>query len=362
MKIAIVLPRKFKFSEHKPNSIENVVRTLNQNLLSSDEIVIICADGAQSGNVFTTQKLKNNTDWGYIRGIKKYLSQYNPDLVEVHQSIEIAAAISDSQQFPTIIYRHNFIKKRKGIKVLLINRLLKKLSGIVFVSKACKSTFDVNYSKFASKSYTIPNPIDLEKWHYKEITKTKTIFYAGRAAPEKGFGELCDGLVLILSAYKDWNAILILGDYHVHQQWTDAQLEKLKEFSDRVKVLKNQPLERVISEEASAQIAIVPSKFEEPFGLVALEAHSQKCALISSGTGGLKEASGDNAIYLEKVTGEAIYNAAKTLIDNPDLRQKLAQDGYDYLLKTHNAKIRANQLMGLREQIIADYKTSNSIN
>jgi len=63
--------------------------------------------------------------------------------------------------------------------------------------------------------------------------------------------------------------------------------------------------------------SVVASKWAEPFGRVTLEAHAGGAALISSGTGGLSEISGDAALYLEAVTGPVIASALCQLAGCP---------------------------------------------
>ena len=61
-----------------------------------------------------------------------------------------------------------------------------------------------------------------------------------------------------------------------------------------------QPWSFVKAKCEQAAIALVPSKWDEPFGRTALEAHAGGCAVVSSGTGGLAEISENNAIVLPR--------------------------------------------------------------
>ena len=49
-----------------------------------------------------------------------------------------------------------------------------------------------------------------------------------------------------------------------------------------------------------SEIAVVPSRWEEPFGRTALEASSRGCATIISNRGGLTETT-DHAVVLNKL-------------------------------------------------------------
>ena len=61
------------------------------------------------------------------------------------------------------------------------------------------------------------------------------------------------------------------------------------------------------------EIAVVPSRWEEPFGRTALEASSRGCATIISNRGGLPETT-DERILLKKLTHTDLYNELKKLI------------------------------------------------
>ena len=53
----------------------------------------------------------------------------------------------------------------------------------------------------------------------------------------------------------------------------------------------------------TVSIAVVPSKWDEPFGRSSMEAASRGCALIKSNTGGLSETT-NHSVILEKITSE----------------------------------------------------------
>jgi glycosyltransferase involved in cell wall biosynthesis len=101
----------------------------------------------------------------------------------------------------------------------------------------------------------------------------------------------------------------------------------LEPLGPRARIEFQQPFGRVKAAYEAASIALVPSKVSEAFGRTALEAHAGGAALISSGIGGLREVSGTSAVYLPEVAPDVIAAAINTLIDAPELRARLAQDG-----------------------------------
>jgi glycosyltransferase involved in cell wall biosynthesis len=100
-----------------------------------------------------------------------------------------------------------------------------------------------------------------------------------------------------------------------------------------------------------AAIALVPSVWAEPFGLAAVEAHAAGAALISSGRGGLREASGPHALYLDDVTAEALARAIDALILNPAGRQAMAAAAQAHVLTVHEPRARAQELARVRDLV-----------
>ena len=70
-----------------------------------------------------------------------------------------------------------------------------------------------------------------------------------------------------------------------------------------------------------SEIAVVPSKWDEPFGRTALEASSRGCATIISYKGGLKETT-DNAVVLKKIDAINLFAEIRKLINYPKRRKK----------------------------------------
>src|SRR5690606_21691297 len=123
----------------------------------------------------------------------------------------------------------------------------------------------------------------------------------------------------------------MLNDWDKHAAWAAPHLAPLERFGERVRVLKSAPLAQVRAEMQRAAIALTPSVWAEPLGLTALEAHAAGAALVSSGRGGLREASGPHAVYVDDLTAEGLAAAMDGLIGAPGRRLALARAARPYL-------------------------------
>jgi glycosyltransferase involved in cell wall biosynthesis len=79
------------------------------------------------------------------------------------------------------------------------------------------------------------------------------------------------------------------------------------------------------------QILVVPSKYDEPFGVVALEGIACGCAVIGSNGGGLPEAIGPSGITFPNADIGALENAMERLLTRPEERERLIAAGPKHL-------------------------------
>lgn len=103
---------------------------------------------------------------------------------------------------------------------------------------------------------------------------------------------------------------------------------------------------------AQSHIVVVPSRWEEPFGRVALEAIANNVPVIVSNKGGLPEIALDNQYgYVVSSNVNAILSALKQLIVNASkFRANIKNDRYNLVKKFVSNPVRQHQL--LYEQII----------
>jgi len=358
MRVVIVLPPGSRFDARRPTSIETVVRSLGVHSRDRDQLTVICDEGADRGEDLTTLAIAPERSTGRrARVIADHIARLKPDLVEIHQHMPSAAALAKRlRALPVVLYRHNLLPRAGNPLKRLRHRLRAGLfDGNLFVSDVGRQQFVDRYPHLADRAVAMPNAIDTALWSAPVGGRAPLIAFAGRAAPEKGLAPLCAALETVLDARPGWRAELALGDWDRHRAWSEAQLAPLARFGDRVTVRRDAPHDGVRALFQRAAIVVIPSLWREPFGLVAIEAHAAGSAVISSGMGGLAEASGDHALV---VTPDADFparlgQALLTLIDDPARRQALAVAGQAYAVREHDAHDRARDLDETRRRVLA---------
>jgi len=356
MKIAIVMPRGSRFCPDNPNSIETVVRTLLGSSQYRRSTTIICDEGAAHAGPATVITVPE----GLRRSprnlaVEAILRAIRPDQIEYHQHLKSAADIAKRfRDTPQVFYRHTRVKApRHLIEGLRYRRRLRQFEQLVFVSQAARSEFLIDYPTFAAKAAAVCNPVDASSWSADPTAKEKLIVFAGRPTAEKGFDLFCTALIDVLEQAPDWQASLMLGEWEKHAEWAAPWLTGLARFGDRVQVVRSARLAQVQVVTRRAAIAVTPSRVAEALGLSALEAHAAGAAVVSSGRGGLKEASGPYAVYVEPIEARGLAQAIDSLIRDDDRRIAIARAGQAYVIAMHSPACRASQLDLLRAQLVA---------
>jgi glycogen synthase len=79
------------------------------------------------------------------------------------------------------------------------------------------------------------------------------------------------------------------------------------------------------------RVLVVPSLWQEPFGIVALEGIACGCVVIGSAGGGLAEAIGPCGVTFPNGDVAALANAIRNLLTNPGERARLQQSAPSHL-------------------------------
>jgi glycosyltransferase involved in cell wall biosynthesis len=182
------------------------------------------------------------------------------------------------------------------------------------------------------KSVVIGNPFDTGEFSgLQNSPRTKDIVFLGRLVSDKG----CDLVLRSLSMLKTEGvcpSLSIIGD--------GPELPALRlltvelGLSDQV-VFLGSIREGRGREVAQHKIMVIPSRWAEPFGVVALEGVAAGCVVVASSAGGLPEAVGPCGILYPNGDVTAMASALDALLINPSLRQKLMSESARHLERFH---------------------------
>ena len=153
--------------------------------------------------------------------------------------------------------------------------------------------------------------------------------FAGRIVADKGadvFVEACERALPRLSG---WSAAMIGADRFGADSPETPFLAALRPAATAagVELRGYVPRGAVLTAMAEAAITVVPSRWEEPFGMVALEAMACGSALIATRQGGLAEVAGEAALFVPPGDADALAEAMVRLASDPGERGRLSERG-----------------------------------
>jgi glycosyltransferase involved in cell wall biosynthesis len=335
MKIIQSLPRVMRFQTEGASSVELCVADWISGSRYRHETTVFAERGGTpliDVEVFRLAPAKRLTSWHLAYTIRRQIALRGYELVVGQQHVPTVARIAAfNRGTPVILQTHNFIDSPRPGKPLA-NKLrsfeLSRLAGITLVSEATLRRFESDWPQVQVPRRVVSNGFDFSTWHPAAV-RQKTVIVVGRVHETKGILEAAQGACAFLQKFPDWRAAFILAHPQLSPDYFKAVADTLATRSDQTELLVGVPFSVVKRYSENAAISVVASKWDEPFGRTALEAHAGGAALVSSQTGGLREISGEAAITLPEISGAAIAAALTRLAQDDALRDRLAREGME---------------------------------
>lgn len=162
-----------------------------------------------------------------------------------------------------------------------------------------------------------------------EISRDRELVYLGRLVPDKGVDLLIESLVLLRKRGLD-PRLTIIGSGSEEKSLRHLVAERKVE--NQVDFLGSKKPEDIALLLNAHQVLAVPSRWPEPFGIVALEGIACGCVVAASQAGGLPEAVGSCGLTFGLDDVEDLTNVLYTLLTRPALREELLR-GADHHLR-----------------------------
>ncbi len=333
MKISILLPYKENFSPSYAGAVSLFINdTLKFSKFRKNIIVYGFTDYKKKFknkyiNIETRKKLFQSQNKDYVNKFIEIEKKESSNIIELHnRPIYLKYLVNELRDKNYILYFHNDPLSMSGSKT--INErifLLNNCYRIIFNSNWSKKRFLQNMKSDAinsEKLLVINQSATKNKINFK--SKKKIITFVGKLNKSKGYDLFGNAVIKILKNYKEWSAYVIGDEPRDKLEFEHSRLFKLgfKEHKEVINIYKK------------TNIAVVCSRWEEPFGRTSLEAAANGCAVIISNKGGLPETI-TNGRILKNLTVREIYKNIKDLIINPKIRKNYQFLSYKNFYLSH---------------------------
>lgn len=258
----------------------------------------------------------------YLKGVIKALAKAPPVLIEIHnRPVYIPALRAAFPHTPLLLYIHNDPRTMRGLREVRQRvRAVDDLAAVVCVSHYVRRCMLEGLEDHPRRDnvHVVLNGVDTSRLRpAADELKRREIVFVGRLSPQKGGLLFAKAAAALRDRLPGWRFVLIGARRFSRGLDSDYERRVAAHMTD----LNNQgeltgylPRDEVFRRLSYAAIAVVPSTWEEPFCLAAVEAMSAGCAVVASRRGGLTEVVDDAGLLFspddERELTEHIYALA----------------------------------------------------
>ena len=322
MKISILLPYKENFSPEYPGAVSLFVSDTTTISRYKNSIKVYGSTYYKTSfkikyqNIALKKVLIKSQTRSYINKFIEYERNEPSDLIEIHnRPVYLKHLLKRLNKRTYTIFFHNNPLSMEGSKSINDrNFLLKNSYRIIFNSNWSKNRFLEGLdSKYINSEKLKVFFQSAKRGNIKCLkNKKKWITFVGKLNRAKGYDIFGQAITKILDNNKDWTAKVVGDEKREKIFFNHKKIEKLGFLNH----------EKVLSIYKQSSIAIVCSRWEEPFGRTSLEASANGCAVIISNKGGLPETV-TNAVVLNQLNANELYRKINILIKDLNERKKL---------------------------------------
>jgi len=306
----------------------------------------------------------------YFQEIVKAVNDFKPDIIHVHHLMPLPWIA----RFIKIAYKLNFMVTVHGSELptlendkrypFLTIEALRKAVRIIPNSFWTKEWMEkVLGIEFRDKIRVIPGGVDINE--FKRVPTAdidakynlkgkKVVIFAGKLTPYKGVK------YLIYAAKKINAEVLILGDGSERENLEKIVLEEKIKNVRFLGHLKDDT-DFLVKFYSRADVFVAPSVWDEPLGLVILEAMACQTPVVVTRKGGIPLAvkDGKNGLFIAPRNSNDIVEKVNYLLQNDEKRLKMGQKAREIAVEKFSWKIIAQRFIEKYEKFATYPKNNN---
>lgn len=277
----------------------------------------------------------------YVIGVRKSLSRTEADVIYVHNDPLIALLVPKRKGQKLAVHMHNdhmTLRLLRPICALLLRRADLVLCVSDYITARAAGAFPMYKGKFR----TLVNGTDPEFFRNFErgvmpVALERCIpsdgafrfLFAGRLMPVKGAHILIEAFKQLRASHRQVSLVIVGSSFFAGAPASPYEADLAKRSAgheDAILFTGYLERENLRFLYASADAVVVPSVWQEPSGLVVLEAMSSQTCVLAARVGGIPELirDGETGLLFDPDDIDALHDAMRRVVEDDALRQRLS--------------------------------------
>ncbi|RKD24584.1 hypothetical protein BEP19_09410 [Ammoniphilus oxalaticus] len=357
MKIAIISPGPFSVPPVIGTSVEHDIQMVAEQLKEQHEVTVYtrkCPEYRRSsseGNL-RYKRYTYSHPARYLRKVIRHIKKQKPDIIMVENRPSYVLRIkANIKHIPVALNMHSMLfASPPQINREKMNQVAEKVDGLITNSRYLLSEYESRFPAFKGKGVAVhlgihPDPFELAQQRAEKIEGLRkklsiqegdqTILFVGRLMKEKGIHMILDVMPKLIKKYPKLK-LIITGSARYGRNASTPYVRKLNRQA--AKLRKHVVFTQFVRPNEIpyvyqlADIVVIPSFWQEPFGRVNLEAMASSKAIVASDRGGIPEVvkhEENGFVFPLKNYKEDLYESISQLLEDEDLRAEFGQKGLE---------------------------------
>ncbi len=269
------------------------------------------------------------------RQVEAVRNDFAPDMVHANlygPSIALHLETNRRSPVPTVIAIHTDFSESGGMGNI-VRRSLDQAAWVTAVSKATLGDIRSMFPQIKDKSSCVYNGLVTENIEPRPLSADPPrVLCIGRLIRDKGFDVALDAFARVLGSFP--NAKLTIAGEGLERPALERQAKVLG-LGQSVAFAGWVEPGAVYELVSQSTVMLVPSRWREPFGIVAIEAALMARPVIAARTGGLAEVVIDakTGFLVDKEDPQALADRLREVLSQPELAARLGQNARADMLK-----------------------------